>query len=117
MVTAVTALGAEALSFAAPATGVGAGPAAPQLSNLAREALDGLSRMHAEFDAGTRVMESQASRTTPLQAGSDLAAQLQASREAAQAALKVQGQILQFTMATSISSTLGNNLNSFLKGA
>ena len=39
MVTAVTALGAEALSVAAPGAGPASGPAAPQLSNLAREAL------------------------------------------------------------------------------
>ena len=112
MVTAVTALGADALS-AVPAQPVPA--PAPQLSDIATEALQGLGRMHASFQAGTRAVETQ--MAAPVSAGADISQQLQAAQEAMQVALQLQGQIIQFSMATSISSSLGNNLNSFLKGA
>ena len=113
MVTAVTALGADALAAVQPSSL----PApAPQLSDLASQALQGLGRMHANFEAGARAVETQLSSTPPVGTGSDIAMQIQASQEAMQVALKLQGQIMQFSMATSISSSLGNNLNSFLKG-
>ena len=116
MVTAVTALGADALS-AAQGVGMPAPTPAPQLSDIATEALQGLGRMHANFDAGARSVETQMASPAQISGASDIAMQLQASQQAMQVAMKLQGQIMQFSMATSISSSLGNNLNSFLKGA
>lgn len=123
MVTAVTALGADALSAAQGVGMPASAPAAPapQLSDIATEALQGLGRMHANFDAGARAVETQmaspAQIAGQISGASDIAMQLQASQQAMQVAMKLQGQIMQFSMATSISSSLGNNLNSFLKGA
>ena len=65
--------------------------------------------------ARARAVETQ--MAAPVSAGADISQQLQAAQEAMQVALQLQGQIIQFSMATSISSSLGNNLNSFLKGA
>lgn len=116
MVTAVSLASGSAVG------GVGMTPSAasPQLSDFARTALDSISRMQQDYGASTAAMN----RPTPAPAvagapgseTSNLVAAMDSMRASTDAALKVQGQIVQFSMATSISSSLGNNLNSFLKG-
>lgn len=115
MVTAVTQMAGSTVA-AAGLGGAGAiGQAAPQLSELAQRALEGLGRMSDSYAAGSRSVESQLSR--PVGPLDDLSAQMQAAQDNMRVSLEVQQQVLQFSMATSISSSLGNNLNSFLKGA
>lgn len=112
MVTAVTQMTGQAVA----ATGTqGPGQQGPQLSEMAQRALEGLGRMSDSYAAGGRALQAQLSRPAP--APADFGAQVQASQENLRIALQVQQQVLQFSMATSISSSLGNNLNSFLKGA
>ncbi|ARJ70446.1 hypothetical protein B0A89_13170 [Paracoccus contaminans] len=111
MVTAVTQMTGSAV---AAASGQGA-EGGPQLSELARRALDGLGEMSDAYAASSRAVEAQMSR--PIPAGADITAQIQAAQDSMRIAMQVQQQVLQFSMATSISSSLGNNLNSFLKGA
>lgn len=111
MVTAVTQMTGSAV---AAAQGQGAGPG-PQLSDLARRALDGLGEMSNAYAASSHAVETQMARPVP--PGADVTAQIQAAQDSMRIAIQVQQQVLQFSMATSISSSLGNNLNSFLKGA
>lgn len=115
MVTAVTLASGSAVS------GTGMSPAStPQLSDLARQALDGIGRMQQDYGASNAAMNrpvnTASANGVPGSETSALTASMDAMRASTEAALKVQGQIVQFSMATSISSSLGNNLNSFLKG-
>ena len=113
MVTAVTQMTSSTVAvIGAPGSGAGA---PPQLSELAQRALEGIGRMSDAYAAGNRAMEGQMSR--PVAPGGEVAAQVQIAQDNMRVAMQVQQQVLQFSMATSISSSLGNNLNSFLKGA
>lgn len=113
MVTSVTAM-ANAATFP-PAQ---QGARQPTLSDLAQRALSGLEHLHTEFGASARALEAQtASPVTPADSNLTLVQQMQSVQEGYRTALQVQHQIMQFSMATSISQSLGNNLNSFLKGA
>ncbi|WBU57179.1 hypothetical protein [Paracoccus sediminicola] len=111
MVTAVNAV----------ATPAAATPAQdPVLSDLAQATLERLGNMHSNFNESAVAMRSQteAAPATGVASGQgdDLARSVQAAADAFRTASQVQSQIVQFSMATSISQSLGNNLNSFLKG-
>ncbi|MFI0397147.1 hypothetical protein [Paracoccus jiaweipingae] len=116
MVTSVTAM-----ANAAPLPVAQGDAGGPALSDLAQRALTGLGQMHSDFAASAQAMQAQtaAPAGSPASAGSDLSLvqHMQAVQDSYRTAIQVQHQIMQFSMATSISQSLGNNLNSFLKGA
>ncbi|MDO5621575.1 MAG: hypothetical protein Q4G24_08915 [Paracoccus sp. (in: a-proteobacteria)] len=111
MVTSVTAMG----NAAAPA--LQSGTEQPMLSDLAQHALKGLGKMHMDFAASAQTIQTQVAPPAGAGPATDMAQQVRALQDSYHTALQVQHQIMQFSMATSISQTLGNNLNSFLKGA
>ena len=116
MVTAVTATAISSTAgSAAGAAGTGSA-GGPQLSDLARQALDGLGRMQQDFSIAPTALRG-GTPSAPATGSEALSASMDAMRASVDAALRVQGQIVQFSMATSISQSLGNNLNSFLKGS
>ncbi|AGT08883.1 BAR domain-containing protein [Paracoccus aminophilus] len=109
MVTAVTAVANSAATTTTPTEQM------PALSDMAQATLDRLGEMHADFAQNSAALKAQSAEVP--KPGEDLATQLQSFSEAFRTAALVQSQIVQFSMATSISQSLGNNLNSFLKGA
>ncbi|SMO45621.1 hypothetical protein [Paracoccus laeviglucosivorans] len=111
MVTAVTGFANAAAGQASPAQ------QEPVLSELAQAALDRLGQMHSDFTHSAGAVMDRANVAPPTGNGpDDLARSLASVSEAFQTTALVQSQIVQFSMATSISQSLGNNLNSFLKG-
>lgn len=118
MVTAVTL--AATAGPSQPAAGT-----TPQLSDFAQNTLDSITRMQSEFVSVKGDMmqatSSPASTATAANQGAqpvnDTAQMIAALRESNAAAIKVQQQMYQFTMASSVSSSLSTNLNSFLKGS
>lgn len=110
MVTAVTGLGNSAGAATMPQM-----PQEPVLSEMAQATLERLGRMHSEFSESAGAVLNRAAPVQAAESG-DLARSMQSVSEAFQTATRVQSQIVQFSMATSISQSLGNNLNSFLKG-
>lgn len=116
MVTAVSLASGSAVGGA----GMAPSAATPQLSDFAQSALDSIGRMQQDYGASTAAMNrptpAPTATGTPGSETSNMIAAMDSMRASTDAALKVQGQIVQFSMATSISSSLGNNLNSFLKG-
>lgn len=120
MVTAVTVTG-FANSAVASAQ---AQPAPPVLSELAQATLDRLGRMHSAFADSQDAVSRRAldpgpgaGAATAAGGGADLAGSVASVSAAFRDAARLQAQIVQFSMATSISQSLGNNLNSFLKGS
>lgn len=117
MVTAVTGIANSASST----VGMHDHAQAPVLSDLAQATLDRLGQMHADFTQSANAVDGRAQNTlarsgTPATESTDLIQSLESVSEAFRTATVVQSQIVQFSMATSISQSLGNNLNSFLKG-
>lgn len=114
MVTAVTDLSAASAALASPATRT-----QPQLSDFAQRALDGLGQMHADYQAGSASIRAGLEKPVAVTGSGPeaLVQQIEAMQSNSRVAIQVQSQIVQFTLATSVSSSLGNNLNSFLKGA
>ncbi|GLS81606.1 hypothetical protein [Paracoccus marinus] len=114
MVTAVTDLSAASAALAQPAT-----QNQPQLSDFAQRALDGLGQMHSDYQSGSMAIRQEMDRPVAITGSGPemLSQQIEAMRSQSRMAIQVQQQIVQFTLATSVSSSLGNNLNSFLKGA
>lgn len=101
MVTAVTLT-----PPAMPETGAQPG----MLSDLAQEALSGIGKMQTEYSEGMRAAQVPIAQSSDMGTmAADLARQMQAS-------VRVQAHLAQFMMTSSVSSTMGNNLNTFLKG-
>lgn len=94
--------------------------AKPAISEVADAALSRLGQMHQDFSqSAARLMGENTGGVPPTAGASDaqqLANSVQAMSESFRSSMQVQSQIVQFSMAASISQTLGNQLNSFLKG-
>lgn len=115
MVTAVTAF----TNAAGSATGTATTSQEPVLSDMAQATLERLGQMHTEFSQSAGALESHASPAVQPSAGNEadnLTRAMESFGDSFRTAAQIQSQIVQFSMATSISQSLGNNLNSFLKG-
>lgn len=108
------AMGADGLRLANPTEG-GAG-GMPVLSAAAKSALAGIERFQGGFAADVAPsVKPQAGAGTVPDAGSGLD-QARMLVEQMQQTTRVQAQLVQFVTASSISSSLGRNLNMFLRG-
>lgn len=119
-------LGSGGLRFENPAPAEGGGLHA--LTDVAQRTLDGIGRFQASFDAALAPVSTgpQAGTKVPRGAdgtGSDGAAapgeamdQVRLMMEQMEQASRVQAQLVQFVTASSVSSSLGKNLNMFLRG-
>ncbi len=128
MVTTVTVVGnatANAIQeqFGSQFAGQIGGGNGAMLSDLAREALAGLNHMQAGYagksgavpESGAQLIEAPAGVGEAAPA-TDYATMTREMTEAIQNSVRVQAQLGQFMMTASISTTMGSNLNTFLKG-
>ncbi len=118
----IAATGAPPLQFANPAQSLQPGDA-PSLSAMGQSMLSGIGRMQSEFDGGVRAAfaptpDSVASppATTPQEASDRIQEAARLFAEQIEASTRVQEQLTRFVMASSVSSSLGRNLNMFLRG-
>lgn len=92
----------------------------PALSEVAEAALSRLGEMHRDFAASAAKLNGAGGARPAIAPGASetqaLTSSVQAMSESFKSSMQVQNQIVQFSMAASISQTLGNQLNSFLKG-
>ena len=101
-----------------------AGHGAPVLTEVAQSALQGLERFQGKFAADIALAEQPQTGVAAMRdagAGTDVAPnqamdQARMLVEQMQQTTKVQMQLVQFVTASSISSSLGRNLNMFLRG-
>ncbi len=116
---------------AAPASAVGG---AVDLTDVARQALSRISTMQSDLNATMQQMDGltasprsgAATAARPVDAPGQIAEtspsagtmdqSLDRTAEMMALTSQVQAQLLQFSMATSVSSNMGRNLNTFLKG-
>ena len=95
------------------------------LSSMARATLRGLGSMQAEFDRGVQGVPgadgpksgqvvNRSEPVDPSTTGMEKAAQVMA--EQIETATRAQEQLVRFVAASSVSSSLGRNLNMFLRG-
>lgn len=98
-----------------PSAAAGVGKSV-EMSDLAKSTLSSLGDMQTDF---TEIMEkadvTAMQPSDPSQA-EGMEGSLNRTAEMMQITSQVQAQLLQFSMATSISSNMGRNLNTFLKG-
>ncbi|TWI35143.1 hypothetical protein [Paracoccus sulfuroxidans] len=118
MVTAVTGFANTAASFAVGSDVQQAQqPTEPALSDMAQSVLDSVSRLHNDFEAGMQNIQVEKKPVHTPNENPELKQMFDEAVQQMGANLHMQAQLVQFSMATSISQSLGNNLNSFLKGS
>lgn len=113
MVTAVNAVANSASSAVVSQEAI----QQPALSDAAQATLDRLGQMHTDYNSSMDSMKTQESaKVRPSDSGDSLERAVTIYSQSVQDSLAVQRQLVNFSMATAISQSLGNNLNSFLKG-
>lgn len=119
MVTAVTGFSNTAASFMTTNEVSQAQQAQePALSDMAQSLLNSVSKLHDGFQAGMDNLSPQGKRVLEDQTKeADMQALFHETVESLGVAIVMQQQLVQFSMATSMSQSFGNNLNSFLKGS
>ena len=126
-VTVGAVQGSSALSsaqhLANPVKSAGDGPS---LSSMASATLRGLGQMQADFSQGVKgvpgtekassgqVVNRTEAATDPATQGVEKAAKIMS--EQMETTMRAQEQLVKFVAASSISSSLGRNLNMFLRG-
>lgn len=111
-VTAITSADVAKVSAEAPA----------QLSDVTQNALSNLGQMQTDFTQSMEAIGTNIDKVdtaTQAQSGpvsDNFNTDLAELSRMMEASTNVQLQLLQFTMATSLSSSTGRNLNTFLKG-
>lgn len=125
-VEGVSLSGASSMTklFENPLGGAEGAGQTPSLSHMAEAALSGIEKLQADMGNGMKPAAEPAPTidaiTRPGEADrvpeGMLGAQAQILAEQIQASTQVQMQLARFVMASSVSSSLGRNLNMFLRG-
>ena len=126
MVVTIEGVGGPAAGGASAASelrlanpGGGEGDGLSTMSDMAKQALSEIGRLQSGFAANVTPAMQPGPAMDGVRAGAEANPALDQARvlaEQIEQTTKVQTQLVQFVMASSISSSLGQNLNTFLRG-